>query len=134
MVCPWNERFAAQEGDPALAPRRGDPFPDLATELALTPEEFQQEIQRQPDQTRQTEGVLEKCRSCPGKHRQMKNRFLRSKSSSQDDEPLIREHIKWAMDKIRRKRMTSMPKLLIATENKGKMRELQELLSDTAGD
>lgn len=29
--------------------------------------------------------------------------------------------------------MTSMPKLLIATENKGKMRELQELLSELPG-
>jgi hypothetical protein len=32
-----------------------------------------------------------------------------------------------------REKVTSMPKLLIATENKGKRRELQELLADLSG-
>ena len=37
MVCPWNLRFAAPEGHPALAPRPGIPRPVLRKELHLTP-------------------------------------------------------------------------------------------------
>jgi epoxyqueuosine reductase len=68
MVCPWNQRFAAQEGDPSLSPRAGVPFPDLATELALTPHEFNHKFKDSPVK-RAKERLFEKCRCRVGKCR-----------------------------------------------------------------
>ena len=58
MVCPWNQRFAAQEGDPSLAPRSGVPFPDLIAELSLTPQEFNRKFKDSPVKRAKRKGYL----------------------------------------------------------------------------
>jgi epoxyqueuosine reductase len=103
MVCPWNVRFAAQEGDPGLAPRNRVPFPDLANELALTPEDFNRKFKDSPIKRAKRRGYLRNVAVALGNTGNEES--LHSlEPSSQDYEPLIREHSKWAMDKIRRKR------------------------------
>ena len=103
MVCPWNVRFAAQEGDPALAPRRGVPFPDLANELGLTPEDFSRKFKDSPIKRARRRGYLRNVAVALGNTGNEES-LSPLESSSQGYDPLIREHIKWAMDEILRKR------------------------------
>ncbi len=58
--------------------------------------------------------------------------------AAQDEEILVQEHAQWAIKKIKEiasgirfKRSPSMNKLLIATNNKGKVLEFQELLKNS---
>jgi epoxyqueuosine reductase len=47
-VCPWNHKFAAEAGDPALAPRPENVDPDPSGLAALTDEEFRIRFARSP--------------------------------------------------------------------------------------
>jgi epoxyqueuosine reductase len=47
-VCPWNQRFATELGDPALAARPQNVAPDPASLLALTDEGFRERFRRSP--------------------------------------------------------------------------------------
>lgn len=131
-VCPWNERFAALEGDPSLAPRSGAPTPDLAVELSLSPEEFNKKFKDSPIKRAKRNGYLRNVAVALGNIGD-KYSLPMLETSSQVQVPMVKEHIAWAIDKIREKKVKGMTKLLIATENKGKRRELQELLFDIPG-
>ena len=103
MVCPWNQRFAAQEGDPSLAPRTGIPFPDLAAELTLTPQEFNRKFKDSPVKRAKRKGYLRNVAVALGN---IGNRETVSALDADklDDEPLIGGHLRWAIDKISGKR------------------------------
>jgi ferredoxin len=58
LVCPWNIRFATPEGQPALAPRAGLPFPELTGELALSREQFNHKFKASPVQRARRRGYL----------------------------------------------------------------------------
>ena len=58
QVCPWNQRFAIPEGDPAFAPRPGVSYPNLIEELALTPETFNTKFRRSPVKRAKRRGYL----------------------------------------------------------------------------
>jgi epoxyqueuosine reductase len=103
MVCPWNQRFAAQEGDPSLAPRAGVPFPDLAVELALTPQEFNRKFKDSPVTRAKRKGYLRNVAVALGNVGDNETAAALD-GGKFDDEPLIREHIRWALDKITGKR------------------------------
>jgi epoxyqueuosine reductase len=99
MVCPWNQRFAAQEGDPSLAPRNGVPFPDLAAELVLTPQEFNHKFKDSPVTRAKRRGYLRNVAVALGNTGD-KETVAALDIDKLDDEPLVREHVRWALDKI----------------------------------
>jgi epoxyqueuosine reductase len=102
MVCPWN-RFAG-EGDPAFAddpssPLSAGPPPSLTDELAITTQEFNQRFKRSPVKRARRRGYLRNVTVALGNTGDMHalpvlNRAL------EDPEPLVREHAKWAIEKI----------------------------------
>ena len=47
-VCPWNQRFATQTGDPALAARPENEHPDAAELAALSDEDFRSRFKGSP--------------------------------------------------------------------------------------
>jgi len=95
MVCPWN-RFAS-EGDPAL--RDENPLQSLTEELVITTQEFNQRFKRSPVKRAKRRGYLRNVAVVLGNTGDMHalpilNRALK------DPEPLVREHAKWAIEKI----------------------------------
>lgn len=47
-VCPWNQKFATERGDPAVAPRPENIAPDVAEFLTLSDEEFRVRFKGSP--------------------------------------------------------------------------------------
>lgn len=98
MVCPWN-RFAA-EGDPAFKPNA--PPPSLTEELSLTPQTFNQRFKRTPVQRAKRRGYLRNVAVALGNTGDMHHLPVLQQALN-DPEPMIREHVKWAMDKINKR-------------------------------
>jgi epoxyqueuosine reductase len=95
MVCPWN-RFAAV-GDPAFEPNA--PPPALTEELALTPQAFNQRFKRTPVQRARRRGYLRNVAVALGNTADT-HALPVLQTALNDEEPLIREHAGWAIDKI----------------------------------
>jgi epoxyqueuosine reductase len=102
MVCPWNGRFAALEGDPSIAPRTGVPAPDLAVELSLSREEFNKKFKDSPINRAKWNGYLRNIAVALGNIGDEKS-ISKFEASSQGQEQLVKEHIAWAVDRIRDK-------------------------------
>jgi epoxyqueuosine reductase len=100
QVCPWNQRFAAPEGDAAFAPRPGVQSPDLARELALTPKDFNHKFKDSPVQRTKRRGYLRNVAVALGNQRSpaaipgLVNALLG------ESEPLVRQHAAWALGQI----------------------------------
>ncbi|HET9588583.1 MAG TPA: tRNA epoxyqueuosine(34) reductase QueG, partial [Anaerolineales bacterium] len=95
MVCPWN-RFA-EEGDPAFGFQ--EPLRPLTEELRISTQEFNQRFKRSPIKRAKRRGYLRNIAVALGNTGDMHalpvlNRAL------EDPEPLVREHAKWAIEKI----------------------------------
>jgi epoxyqueuosine reductase len=111
MVCPWN-RFAA-EGDPAFgedpsSPLRASPSPSLTDELAVSVPEFSQRFKRSPIKRAKRRGYLRNIAVALGNTGGIDalpvlNRAL------EDPEPMVREHAKWAIEKIEQRAGTTGP-------------------------
>ena len=99
MVCPWN-RFAAPDGDPAFAPRPGAPRPDLVAELALSPREFNRKFKDSPMQRARRRGYLRNIAVALGNAGDPAAVPALERTLS-GDEPLLREHVIWALQQIR---------------------------------
>ncbi len=98
MVCPWN-RFAGEEYDPAFAPRPGLPEPDLESDLRLTPEEFKQKYADSPLLRPRRGGYLRNVAVALG-NRGDPSAIAVLVDALKDDEPLVREHARWALAQI----------------------------------
>jgi len=61
-VCPWNLRFAAELGDPALAPRPENVSPDPAGLAELSDEEFRARFRRSPIKRARRAGLVRNAR------------------------------------------------------------------------
>jgi epoxyqueuosine reductase len=103
MVCPWNQRFAGQEGDSSLVPREGVPFPDLAAELKLTPQEFNRKFKDSPVTRAKRKGYLRNVAVALGNVGD-KETAAALEADPLDHEPLVQEHIRWALEQIKGKR------------------------------
>jgi epoxyqueuosine reductase len=95
MVCPWN-RFAG-EGDPAFGDE--EPLPSLTQDLVISTQEFNQRFKRSPVKRAKRRGYLRNVAVALGNTGDMHalpvlNRAL------EDSEPMVREHAKWAIEKI----------------------------------
>jgi len=95
MVCPWN-RFAP-EGDPAFSDK--EPPPVLTDDLTLTPWAFNQRFKRTPIQRAKRRGYLRNVAVALGNTGNM-HALPVLQNAINDEEPLVREHAKWAINKI----------------------------------
>lgn len=98
MVCPWN-RFAP-EGDPAFTDK--EPPRLLTGELALTPEAFNHRFKRTPVTRAKRRGYLRNVAIALGNAGDM-HALPVLNQALEDEEPMIREHAQWAIDKIRKR-------------------------------
>ena len=94
-VCPWN-RFAP-EGDSAFSEKE-PPLP-LTEDLALTPQTFNQRFKRTPIQRAKCRGYLRNVAVALGNTGNM-HVLPVLQNALNDEEPMVREHAKWAINKI----------------------------------
>jgi len=99
MVCPWNLRFAQADGDPAFAPRPGLQKPVFTEELILSPTEFNRKLKDSPLKRAKRRGYLRNVAVAAGNSA---NADLLSalQAAQNDEEPLVREHIRWAIERL----------------------------------
>jgi epoxyqueuosine reductase len=95
MVCPWN-RFA-QKGDPAFAD--SSPSRSITDELTLSPQEFNQRFKRSPIKRAKRRGYLRNVAVALGNTGDRIALPVLQNALS-DEEPMVREHAKWAVEKI----------------------------------
>ena len=95
MVCPWN-RFA-QDGDPAFGD--ADPARPLTEELSLSAQEFNQRFKGTPVKRTKRRGYLRNVAIALGNTGDM-HALPVLQNALQHDEPLVREHARWAIEKI----------------------------------
>ncbi len=100
QVCPWNQRFAIPEGDPAFAPRPGVPSPDPARELALTPRDFNRKFKDSPVQRAKRRGYLRNAAVALGNRRNPATIPDLVNVLLGESEPLVRQHAAWALGQI----------------------------------
>jgi len=98
MVCPWN-RFAP-EGDSAF--NSIDPPHTLTEELSLTPQAFNQRFKGTPVKRAKRRGYLRNVAVALGNTGDMHHLPVLQNALT-DDEPMIREHAQWAIEKIENK-------------------------------
>ena len=95
MVCPCN-RFA-KEGDPAFA--NSIPLPTLTENLALTPQAFNQRFKKSPVKRAKRRGFLRNVSVALGNTAD-EEALPALRKSLEDQEPMVREHARWAIEKI----------------------------------
>jgi epoxyqueuosine reductase len=98
QVCPWN-RFAS-EGDSAFDSKT--PPPSLTEELTLTPQAFNQHFKRTPIQRAKRRGYLRNVAVALGNTGDM-HILPVLQNALNDEERMIREHARWAMEQISRR-------------------------------
>lgn len=100
QVCPWNQRFAPSQGDPAFAPRPGLPTPRLQDELALSPSEFNHKFNRSPLKRAKRRGYLRNAAVALGNQGRPGSVPALAACLSGDPEALVRQHAAWALGQI----------------------------------
>jgi len=100
QVCPWNQRFAAQHGDPAFTARPGISAPRLERELALSPQEFSRKFKGSPLKRAKRRGYLRNAAVALGNQRRSGSVPVLASALSGDSEPLVRRHAAWALGQI----------------------------------
>ncbi len=98
MVCPWN-RFAPQ-GDPAFENTR--PPHTLTGELSHTPQVFNQRFKGTPVTRAKRRGYLRNIAVALGNTGDLHHLPV-LQNALNDEEPMIREHAQWAIEKITQK-------------------------------
>lgn len=98
QACPWN-RFALP-GDPALEP--SIPLPARTGDLTLTSPEFNQRFKGSPLKRAKRRGYLRNLAVVVGNGGNEEDLTV-LEEAAKDEEPLIREHAEWAIEKINRR-------------------------------
>jgi epoxyqueuosine reductase len=94
-VCPWN-RFAG-EGDSSFGDQ--NPLHALTEELVISTREFNQRFKRSPVKRAKRRGYLRNIAVALGNTGALHALPVLQKAL-EDEEPLVREHAKWAIEKI----------------------------------
>jgi epoxyqueuosine reductase len=94
-VCPWN-RFAG-EGDPSFGDK--NPFHALTEELVISTQEFNRRFKRSPVKRAKRRGYLRNVAVALGNTGDVQALPV-LQNALNDEEPLVREHVKWAIEKI----------------------------------
>jgi len=100
MVCPWNQRFAAPEGDPDFAPRPGQAFPDLLEALSMDEATFDRRFQGTAIRRAKRDGFLRNVAVALGNLGDPRAIPALARALKQDPSPLVREHVAWALGRI----------------------------------
>jgi epoxyqueuosine reductase len=109
MVCPWN-RFAV-EGDPAFG---NDPSASLRTphaltdELAISAREFNKRFKKSPVKRAKRRGYLRNVAVALGNIGDMHTLPV-LQNALNHEEPMVREHARWAIEKINERVGTTRP-------------------------
>ena len=98
MVCPWN-RFA-EEGDAAFGDQ--NPIHALTDELSASTQEFNQRFKRTPIKRAKRRGYLRNVAVALGNTGDMLALPV-LQNALNDEEPLVREHAHWAIEKIQQR-------------------------------
>lgn len=104
QVCPWN-RFSI-EADPAFETKIPLPVLTLrhaqgaASDLFLTSDEFNQRFKKSPIKRARRRGYLRNIALAIGNNGDEKDIPI-LEQAMQDNEPMVREHAKWALEKIK---------------------------------
>jgi epoxyqueuosine reductase len=104
MVCPWN-RFA-EDGDPAFG--KSSPAQSLHTGLSTSAQEFNQRFKGTPVKRAKRRGYLRNVVVALGNAENM-HALPVLQNALNDEEPLVREHAQWAMDKIQERAGATRP-------------------------
>jgi epoxyqueuosine reductase len=96
MVCPWN-RFAG-EGDSVFGNK--NPARSLGEELSVTAAEFSQRFRETPVKRAKRRGYLRNVAVALGNTGHLHSLPV-LQNASNDEEPLVREHARWAIEKIK---------------------------------
>jgi epoxyqueuosine reductase len=99
QVCPWNQRFAEAESDPAFAPWEESPHPALIEALDLDPQEFNRRFKDSPVKRSKRRGYLRNVAVALGNTGDPAAVPALGKAL-QDAEPMVRGHAAWALGKI----------------------------------
>ncbi|MFH1632650.1 MAG: tRNA epoxyqueuosine(34) reductase QueG [Chloroflexota bacterium] len=99
QVCPWNQKFAAPQWDPAFSPRLGLPPPSLEDELALTPQEFNRKFKGSPVKRAKRRGYLRNVAVALGNSGDPAAIPALIQALT-DPEPVVRGHAAWALARI----------------------------------
>ena len=92
QVCPWNQRFAQSESDPAFMPRPGLPAPDLIQEMGLTQEQFNNKFKGSPVKRAKRRGYLRNVAVALGNCAGPESVPILARALLSDPEPLVRGH------------------------------------------
>ena len=102
VVCPWN-RFAV-EGDPAFE-AKGQSH-SLIEELSISTQEFNQRFKQSPIKRAKRRGYLRNVAVALGNTGDMLALPV-LQNALNDEEPMVREHAGWAIDKINKRKNPS---------------------------
>jgi epoxyqueuosine reductase len=114
QVCPWNQRFAAPEGDPAFASLPGVPAPRLVDEMVLSSAAFNRKFKNSPLRRAKRRGYLRNTAVALGNSRDPSAVPSLVDTLLGEAEPLVRGHAAWALGRIggeaaRRALQTALP-------------------------
>jgi epoxyqueuosine reductase len=97
-VCPWN-RKRRERGGPAFEARDGLAGPDLEDLAGLDPETFRERFRQSPLKRAKRRGLLRNVAVALGNSRDPTKRTVLLRLA-EDDDPLVREHARWALGKL----------------------------------
>lgn len=109
QVCPWNERFSgpgsavSQMGSENFPPLPQVPQPDLVQELSLSPEAFNRKFKGSPIKRAKRRGYLRNVAVALGNTARSGDDDVVEalKNACNDPEPLISEHARWALSRVK---------------------------------
>jgi epoxyqueuosine reductase len=100
QVCPWNQRFATRQGDPAFSEQSGRSQPDLIEELTLSEEDFNRKFKASPLRRAKRRGYLRNATVVLGNYLARGDRSVIPalvKTLCHDPEALVRRHAAWSL-------------------------------------
>jgi epoxyqueuosine reductase len=100
QVCPWNQRFARGDGDPAFALQSEFDLPDLLEALKLSPQSFNQKFRSRPILRTKRRGYLRNVAVALGNFHEPAAIAALAETLHYEPEPLVRAHAAWALSQI----------------------------------
>jgi len=99
-VCPWN-RKRRHHGGAAFEPRAGLVAPDLERLAGLSDEDFRETFRRSPVKRAKRRGLLRNVAIAIGNSGDAGGRKVLDRLAA-DEDPLVREHARWALQRLER--------------------------------